>query len=89
VPSCVLPNSFNRVELGTVGRKKKHFNTGAMFLVPIIYLRLLVIRGIVQNEIDTVLSFVERRKKFLFEKGDIRIRVEVGGLMAILELPVE
>jgi len=60
-----------------------------MFLVPIIYLRLLVIRGIVQNEIDTLLSFVERRKKFLVEKGDIRIRVEIGGLMAILELPVE
>ena len=60
-----------------------------MFLVPIIYLRLLVIRGIVQNEIDTLLSFVERRKKFLVEEGDIRIRVEIGGLMAILELPVE
>jgi hypothetical protein len=36
-----------------------------------------------------LLSFVERRKKFLVEKGDIRIRVEIGGLMAILELPVE
>lgn len=63
--SRVSPNLLNAIEFGRIGRQEENFQALAICFEPFVDLGLFVIRGVVMDQVDSVVALVETRQEYL------------------------
>ena len=84
----VIPNALCRVEFRPVGRKLEDFHVAAVFLEPVIGFLLLVVGGVVLNQIDPMSPAIESGNDDLIQEGQIRLPLKLLFLMQVDETGV-
>ena len=76
-----MPEPLGRIEIRRIGRKWKHRDLPIMFGEKFQDFGLLVIRGIVLDQIDPMVATVIMREQFSVDERQISLGVEVFGLV--------
>src|SRR5215472_818690 len=84
----VVPDAFGRIQLRPVRRKLEYFHVAAVGFEPVIGFFLLVIRGIVLNQVDPMTAPVEGRHHHLLQEGQIGFPLKIILLMKVDEIGI-
>ena len=82
----VMPDPFDGVELRGIGGKQVDFQAAAVRAEPLIDFGLLVVGSVVLNQVDAVIAPVKTWQQRMLQKMDIRVGIEVLGLMLVRKL---
>jgi hypothetical protein len=77
----VMPEPLGRIEIGRIGRKWKHCDLPVMFGKKFQDFGLLVIRGIVLDQIYPMVATIIMREQCSVDERQISLGVEVFGLV--------
>jgi len=84
--SHVSPDLLYAVELGRIGRQQENFQALAICFEPFVDFGLLVIRGVVLNQVHAVIAPVETGQEYLVQETDVCLGIEILGLVSVGEL---
>lgn len=84
--SRVSPDLLNAVEFGRIGRQLEDFQALAICFEPFVDFGLLVIRGVVLNQVHTVVAPVKTRQEYFVQETDVCLGIEILGLVPVGEL---
>lgn len=84
----VIPDPFGSIQFGPVRRKLEDFHVAAVGFEPVIGFLLLVIRGVVLNQVDPVAAPIEGGHRHLLQEGQIGLPLKIVFLMQVDELGV-
>lgn len=88
VQSDIVPKSFDGIQFGRIGGKQKDLDALAVFPKPVVDFRLLMIGGVVLDQIQPVTASIERGQQGPLQILDVGGSVEVLGLVAINKVSV-
>ena len=88
MPARVLPDSFGRIQFWPVGRKLEDFYVATVRLEPVMGLLFFVIRSIVLNQVDAVVTAVEGGHDHLLQESQIGLPLKIVFLMQVDETGV-
>ena len=84
--SRVSPDLLDAIEFGRIGRQLENFQALAVRFEPFVDFGLLVIRGVVLNQVHAVVPPVKTGQEYLIQETDVCLGIEILGLVSIGEL---